>query len=338
VTAHQQCKAARQGREEWIDIAKGVGIFLVVFEHVVRGVVKAQIEPISALFQITDYTVYTFHMPLFFILSGVTAQLYRRRHDSRWRPDWIIFVAYAYVFWSVLHLVLRCVFGSYINQPAHLMDVVRLAYEPIDQFWFLYTLLLCHLLHVSARSVPWLLGAVAVSFGMRYFDIGGVPIVFSTTTYFVFYAAGLIGTEALLRWRPSSEILFATLGLFSLAAILNWQVSPGGIVDWGAIPAAFLGSGVVIATSKLARGHAANVLSTLGRLSLPIFLSHILATSATRAFLLALGVHSNVTLHIILGTVAGLTAPIALYRVLAYFRLLPLFGFAPFDAVTAYSG
>lgn len=337
MTAHEQYRAARQGREEWIDIAKGIGICLVVFEHVARGVVNAHIAPVSALFQITDYTVYVFHMPLFFILSGVTAELYRRRHESRWRPDWIIFVAYAYVFWSVLHLVLRHVFGSYINQPAHLMDVVRITYEPIDQFWFLYALLLCHLVHVSAPNVPWLLGAVAISFAMRYFDIGGVPIVFSTITYFVFYAAGLIGTELLLRWRRSSEILFATLGLFSLAAILNWQVSAGGIVDWGAIPAAFLGSGVVIATSKLARGHAANVLSTLGRFSLPIFLSHILATSATRTILLALGAHSNVTLHIILGTVAGLTAPIVFYRVLAYVRLLPLFGFAPFDVVTAYS-
>jgi fucose 4-O-acetylase-like acetyltransferase len=57
-------------RESWIDVAKGVGIFLVVFEHVVRGLVAANVVSATTLFHITDYTIYLFHMPLFFFYQG----------------------------------------------------------------------------------------------------------------------------------------------------------------------------------------------------------------------------------------------------------------------------
>ena len=46
----------RRDREEWIDIAKGIGIILVVFCHI----------KVSFL---TTY-IYWFHMPLFFLISG----------------------------------------------------------------------------------------------------------------------------------------------------------------------------------------------------------------------------------------------------------------------------
>ena len=46
-------------RVEWIDCAKGIGIILVIMGH--------SICPDTLL-----YWLYTFHMPLFFFLSGLT--------------------------------------------------------------------------------------------------------------------------------------------------------------------------------------------------------------------------------------------------------------------------
>ena len=45
------------GRIQWIDIAKGIGIILVIIGHV------------SINANINDF-IYSFHMPLFFIISG----------------------------------------------------------------------------------------------------------------------------------------------------------------------------------------------------------------------------------------------------------------------------
>lgn len=49
-------------RIEWIDAAKGMGIFLVVLGHMLPG---------SGM---TESVIWTFHMPLFFFLSGITAR------------------------------------------------------------------------------------------------------------------------------------------------------------------------------------------------------------------------------------------------------------------------
>ena len=48
-------------REPWIDFAKGITLLLVIIGHTVSGVLSG--------------AIYSFHMPLFFILSGITAKL-----------------------------------------------------------------------------------------------------------------------------------------------------------------------------------------------------------------------------------------------------------------------
>lgn len=47
-------------RIEWINAAKGLGIFLVVLRHALPAK------------SIVATTLWTFHMPLFFVLSGLT--------------------------------------------------------------------------------------------------------------------------------------------------------------------------------------------------------------------------------------------------------------------------
>jgi fucose 4-O-acetylase-like acetyltransferase len=59
--------ASPGGRLAWIDLAKGVGIALVVIGHAC-----AEASSISALW--TRDTIYLFHMPLFFIVSGYFAK------------------------------------------------------------------------------------------------------------------------------------------------------------------------------------------------------------------------------------------------------------------------
>lgn len=48
----------RQTRIEWIDIVKGIGLLCVILGH------------LSAPNQIARILVYSFHMPLFFFISG----------------------------------------------------------------------------------------------------------------------------------------------------------------------------------------------------------------------------------------------------------------------------
>lgn len=56
-------------RIEWIDIAKGIGITLVSFGHLRNG--DGQSVWLPALDSLIA-AIYLFHMPLFFLLGGMT--------------------------------------------------------------------------------------------------------------------------------------------------------------------------------------------------------------------------------------------------------------------------
>lgn len=52
-------------RIEWIDVAKAISIILVIFGHAIKKTNWVHLDFIV-------YTIYSFHMALFFVLSGWT--------------------------------------------------------------------------------------------------------------------------------------------------------------------------------------------------------------------------------------------------------------------------
>ncbi|WP_324661016.1 acyltransferase family protein, partial [Bacillus pacificus] len=85
-------------RVEWIDTAKGVGIFLVILGH--TG---------SLGERMTNY-IYSFHMPLFFFLSGYLFSVHKYNNFSVFLKKkfksllipYIIFSLGTYLFWVVV--------------------------------------------------------------------------------------------------------------------------------------------------------------------------------------------------------------------------------------------
>ena len=60
-----------ENRSHWVDYAKAIGIVLVVYGHVLKGLHSAGIKMPEAFYELSYSIVYTFHMPLFFFLSGL---------------------------------------------------------------------------------------------------------------------------------------------------------------------------------------------------------------------------------------------------------------------------
>lgn len=58
-------------RIDALDTAKGLGILLVVFGHAWRGNYAAGLGISDPVFESVDRAIYSFHMPLFFFLSGL---------------------------------------------------------------------------------------------------------------------------------------------------------------------------------------------------------------------------------------------------------------------------
>lgn len=59
-----------KGCECWVDFAKGIAILLVVFGHVNVGMLESNKFMNDNILWIINKIIYSFHMPLFFILSG----------------------------------------------------------------------------------------------------------------------------------------------------------------------------------------------------------------------------------------------------------------------------
>lgn len=79
----------QSSRIEWIDIAKGIAIILVIIGHTVK------------FGSLTRNIIFSFHMPLFFMLSGYT-----------YRPATEVYMIVKHIKKNVIHLLVPCLIVS----------------------------------------------------------------------------------------------------------------------------------------------------------------------------------------------------------------------------------
>lgn len=127
-------------RISWVDAAKGIGIILVVVGHIDRGLAHADLIEWTPAFQFLDRWIYTFHMPLFFFLSGMFLVRSANKSYLLFFTEKLRTIAYPYFLWSAITIVLKAALGNIANRPRAIDDILLIFYSPIEQFWFLYVL------------------------------------------------------------------------------------------------------------------------------------------------------------------------------------------------------
>lgn len=156
--------AAMSGKRlHWIDVAKGMGIMLVVYGHVMRGLVSAGLAPDSPTFQVVDSVIYSFHMPLFFFLAGIFLdQALAKRGVGGVVLSKVDTILYPYLVWSLLQGFIEVLLARYTNGATEAGDVLALLWAPRAQFWFLYALFQIFIVSAvlfsfKARWLPYLI-------------------------------------------------------------------------------------------------------------------------------------------------------------------------------------
>lgn len=91
----------------WIDYAKVIGIFLVILGHA-----SLKFNFSEKLFQDIHLLIYTFHMPLFFIISGV---LYSKKSQSENLTKIFYGLVIPYFIYQFIFLPFK--FGQYMTEP-----------------------------------------------------------------------------------------------------------------------------------------------------------------------------------------------------------------------------
>ncbi|MFT4252814.1 MAG: acyltransferase [Caulobacter sp.] len=321
-------------RHTWLDATRGLGVILVVHGHVMRGLEKARELPDAAWVSWADFTLYSFHMPLFFLLAGLNLFHSLDKGPRRFLGEKLWTVAWPYVLWSLVQGGVGLVLAGRTNSPMTVESLLGIGWRPIAQFWFLYALMALHLAALLVGRRPWLL----LLAGAAAFACSGLApdgsLVRGGLHGALFYAAGAVLGPRLRDASPPSSLTagagLIVCGLLFAACVaacgpLSGMTASARIV----LPCAILGVAMALCAGWAVRGVAAEVLAYVGRASMTIYVLHILAASGVRVACKAAGVDPPWPVDVALGLSVGVLAPLAVYAALRRYDLLWPFGLAP---------
>jgi len=325
-----------QERNAWVDYAKAIGIILVVYGHVARGVFNAGLPMDQDEYLLVDSVIYSFHMPLFFFLSGLFFyDSLVKRGKAGLITNKVDTIIYPFIVWSLLQGLIEVVLSSYTNGDVTLGQVFSLLWSPRAQFWFLYALFLvfvvCSLVYARADRRYFL--PLLLLFGVLYvlsrdLAVGSVgKFIFGNA---VFFALGIWFNEIKAYFLARHVPLTLLLGTSFVAGQYLFHVTFGlswGVGGWPALSLATVSILFVVALSMwLGRLRMAWLLF-IGASSMTIYLMHILAGSGIRVILASFMGIDSIAVHLIVGTLVGLAAPLLAQMIIKkydlYFLLAP---------------
>lgn len=300
-----------------MDGCKGLAIVLVVYGHVAGGLEAGGALKAGSIFIALRTWVYLFHMPAFFLLSGLFAQRAIGRPWLTVIGGKVRTLVYPYILWTGIYLSTQIVMARFANNPPDIGKAARLLWEPYGYgLWFLYCLfvmsLLFHgLLLARLPKTAVLLGALGLHLAAWFNVFGFWPIFNTAMLNFVFYAVGGLYADRIFSLLDKPRAAVAGIaGILLLGLMTALHLALGDKPFPLALVFAVPGIAGLILLAKGA-GPFAGFASLLGFYSLEIYLGHPLFSVAARAALVRAGVHAPLPC-IVVCVAAGLFASLVL--------------------------
>ena len=294
-------------REKYIDVAKGIGILLVVYGHVINS---GKLESLDAISQV----IYSFHMPLFFFVTGYLSGLRKYQGDfsfSKQLKKIGLSLFVPYIVWSFVYMYI----GGALENIERYKAVFTL--RGIAPLWFLGALGLCELVFFGVMYLARKMGeskqiaffvtlgvlSLALAFLMEYIkaNFGLSAENPGVATYYVFVTVarfflsfpvlvlGFLFAKADVLKRMG-RVWCLILGLVLMGAVVSVTMLTDLKVNMHTfeisnlplfVPVAFAGSVGVMMLSYSA-GKFASPLSLLGQYSLGIMILHYMPFKALK--------------------------------------------------------
>lgn len=277
--------------------------------------------------------IYTFHMPLFFLVSGFMYALAYFDADGRpklnklkWQLPNIVII---YFFFSALLVAFKLFFAQYTNdQVSSWAPFLNSWRFPIGPYWYLYALFGFYL--VSLPLVGW---------GRRVWSLPILLIVSATAAYFInvngfcvnpmlhhllFFAMGIVAqrNKVTLTWLPTIICLAISLVVASLFwgdglnssndYVIHLHGTPKDYIHLQPTVNTFVAIGICLFLWKLFSAIPAldnRLFNLCGRYCLEIYVLHCFFTAGFRSVLPALGLH-NFYLNLVLNTILSTAIPL----------------------------
>lgn len=208
-------------RIEWIDALKGFAILTVVIGHCVTDCISSRTFPEHAYFlQAFNDFIYSFHMPLFFMISGYVFYLTKsyRKYKTK-----VLDFTMIYVIWCMFTWLSKFFMAKDVNNPVNVMDLISIIYKPIMVYWYLYVLIFMYIIvsylkwhEVNIRLLV-CASIVAVITKIAHFDIG---IINNIAYYLYSFLAGGILYQKNVIDKIQKKYLILGISLITVNSLL----------------------------------------------------------------------------------------------------------------------
>ena len=308
-----------KNRNITFDVAKGIGIVLVVIGHYIPEC--APVWYIDCM-----RFVYRFHMPLFFIIAGFFFDRSVKQVSYGalvWSKFKRLMVPYFILSWAVIGI--KIVFAGFlqVDHPVSVAALYRAFYLPEAGYylWFVYVLFLIFciapIFKAGNRLILLTVLALGLSFWLSVPDIFCILQFFHYFIFFFFFmwVSRVKQLESAMYKYP---LLWAAI---TVLFFFLYPPQPGGTLPaFPTIVSGISGSFMVISTSYvICRSIPSKTkgLSYIGRLSMTIYLFHTLFMGGGKAILTYINLGGDI-IEFILSSLfiigAGIVGPILLYK------------------------
>ncbi|EKF6806079.1 acyltransferase family protein [Vibrio parahaemolyticus] len=280
---------SRKEKIDWIYTAKGIGIILVVFGHMQRGIYRSSIELGYDSYYLLDAFIYSFHMPLFFLLSGIFFESSLiKKGKANYLYEKVTTLLYPLAIWSIIQGSFQYFFQSHTNSTLEYSKVVNFLVSPQQQMWFLLGLFFVTCFFIFLNEIVFKYKAITFIL-LILFNISPVP---TETPYWIgyiynfaiYFYLGILFSTYLKKKKSDINALYPSL-FFVIFVGLFLYLYP--YIDNRIVKLFLSLSGIymIFLISNIKSIRNSRIISMLGVYSLYIYLLHILFGTGLRVIL-----------------------------------------------------
>ena len=308
----------------WLDALKGLAIISVVLGHALLGFEQKNSYPsaMTGISFLKDW-IYTWHMPLFFVLSGIAFRISCLKAETfpaaKLKRTTLNLLIIYLIFESALP-ILKMIFSSFVNNPVQSSELLGMILLPTTPMWYLWVLIIyewffCWLFYQKPKlSVLMIILLILSCFGNTLYETGTLTrlCLKNLLTCAVFFNAGIYYKELkTLLFRKAALI---TAGIIAFSAIFYMIYSYfiiGTKYIWVTVlflleaNACAVSLLLIFAFEKISTLGNNRFLMLMGKNSLAIYLLHTYFVTAMRVVIVKIGIQ-NAVLAVLLATVIPL--------------------------------
>lgn len=311
-------------RIKWVDIAKGLGILLVIYGHALGGIMNSNVTVTTQPLTIPYNVIYGFHMPLFFFLSGIFAVSWFQRDYKLAMKQKVFSLVIPYFIWTIITGGVMAAAQRVTNSGLGIRNILLSPINPFSEYWFLYVMFIIFVVYYWGGR---LMGSNMLLF-LSFILFFARPFVYKFWIFdafslnFLFFMLGtkVLGSMSIQKFLKVTKTKFIlSVTLFVLVNIWYIQVikqSNFMLSSYAKIVTISVGILLITYFSQLIENLpvVGRVLIWLGRASMAIYVMHLIPIAGARIVALKfLGITNIVDVSFVISVIALIVCVIGDY-------------------------